>query len=175
MIKIAQNLAFYAFLHFVALRCFHAIFDSKKLSKRDWMIAAERYILKNMLQFIGFDTSWSRKARATFVEMAPAPLSIGNGAINKTRICSTFNAIYLTVLAVNVLWDSSFWIDYQLPQAYPPQLDHLYTMLAAYSIYDMACMTTTGEHWSMWVHHVLSLWGAVAIMVGFFCWVQLMS
>jgi hypothetical protein len=95
------------------------------------------------------------------------PSSIGNGAINKTRICSTFNAIYLTVLAVNVLWDSSFWIDYQLPQAYPQQLDHLYTMLAAYSIYDMACMTTTGEHWSMWVHHVLSLWGAVAIMVGF--------
>ena len=56
-------------------------------------------------------------------------------------------------------------------RAYTPLLDVIWCLFLGYSLYDSAVMLLQETHWSMWVHHVLGVAGAIGKLVTSGFWV----
>lgn len=49
-------------------------------------------------------------------------------------------------------------------ESFPVELETLYPVYAGYCLYDMITMYYQTQHWSMWVHHLLGVFGSIHLM-----------
>ncbi|ORZ38361.1 hypothetical protein BCR44DRAFT_47527 [Catenaria anguillulae PL171] len=80
------------------------------------------------------------------------------------KVCSSVNALVVSGLAFKAIFlDKAYDGDTMHP--YPPLAHEAFSHLCGYTIYDLVTMWFQGgDHWSMWTHHLMSLYGTSLII-----------
>ncbi|KAI9221661.1 hypothetical protein BC828DRAFT_380412 [Blastocladiella britannica] len=81
------------------------------------------------------------------------------------KVSSSVNAVVVSALGAATIFGRRGEYSNDLMHAYPLSAHHAFVHLCGYTIYDLGTMWMQGgDHWSMWVHHIMSAYGTSLIM-----------
>ena len=80
------------------------------------------------------------------------------------KINSSLNAIVLGSSGLYLVFYQDIF-KYDLIYPFPPLLKNTLFFFLAYDIYDLITMIYSADHWSMWVHHFITLASTIALLI----------